>query len=128
MEYCPKGSLKNFLIKYKNNLSQKPLLNLSLNIASAMDFLNSKDILHRDLRTENILVQEHDGKFVTKVVQQKFSYIPRLQILVYQPLSMKIIRLIRMQHIQFDGYHQVWIKTSSRIKINRSRHFWKIFF
>lgn len=53
-EYCEKGSLESVL--KKESLSWKTKLQILLGIAKGMSFLHAKGILHRDLKTANVLV------------------------------------------------------------------------
>lgn len=74
MEYMEKGDLKNFLQQHKTivhspmeveecNVSANVLLSMSIQIASAMTYLASLRIVHRDLASRNCLVgKDHTVK------------------------------------------------------------------
>ena len=61
MEYCNGGDLYNFLQKYqeknKSAFSEEIVQYLMRQIMSAMHYLHSKNIMHRDIKLENILLQ-----------------------------------------------------------------------
>lgn len=47
MEYCENGSLADFLSQQKSHLSEKIILKMFSQIASALCYLEQKNILHR---------------------------------------------------------------------------------
>ncbi|KRX00607.1 Protein kinase-like domain [Pseudocohnilembus persalinus] len=74
MEYCNQGDLSRFLIeKCKQSpngvIREMDVLSYFRDIIDAFRYLRNKDILHRDIKTQNILV--HDG--VLKLADFGFS-------------------------------------------------------
>uniref|UniRef100_A0A914DTU4 receptor protein-tyrosine kinase n=1 Tax=Acrobeloides nanus TaxID=290746 RepID=A0A914DTU4_9BILA len=61
----PLGSLENYLKKNHDYLEPKELVLYCYQIASAMDYLVSRHIIHRDLATRNVLVKKRDHIEVT---------------------------------------------------------------
>ncbi len=57
MEYMEKGSLDKLL--EKKTLSIEEQKNLGLDIAKGLLYLHTRDVLHRDIKTANILIDEH---------------------------------------------------------------------
>ncbi|KAL8153692.1 hypothetical protein V2J09_011452 [Rumex salicifolius] len=57
VEYLPNGTLKKFLIKnMKKKLPFVTVIKLALDLSRGLDYLNSNKIVHRDVKTENILL------------------------------------------------------------------------
>ncbi|KAJ3605957.1 hypothetical protein NHX12_028000, partial [Muraenolepis orangiensis] len=79
MEYLPFGSLRDYLVKYRDRFNGKKLLHYAVQICKGMDYLATKRYIHRDLATRNILV-ENDmrvkiGDFgLTKILPQDKEY------------------------------------------------------
>ena len=58
MEYVKNGSLDKYLIKNKYTTPETVLISISHQIANAMKYLASKNVIHRDLAARNVLVGE----------------------------------------------------------------------
>lgn len=56
MEFIKHGSLQSYLPIHRERLTHKNLLGFALDIATGMDYLGQKNIVHRDLAVRNILV------------------------------------------------------------------------
>ncbi|KAG0465673.1 hypothetical protein HPP92_019837 [Vanilla planifolia] len=57
VEYLPGGSLKNFLIKnHTRKLAFKVVVQLAIDLARGLSYLHSKKVVHRDVKTENMLL------------------------------------------------------------------------
>jgi len=57
MEYCSNGSLERMIQrKYEFSLNQK--IAILLSIARGMSFLHAKQVIHRDLKCDNVLMNE----------------------------------------------------------------------
>ncbi|CAL5004631.1 unnamed protein product [Urochloa decumbens] len=55
-EYMPGGNLYDFLHKHNNFLELVTILKIAISISKGMDYLHQNDIIHRDLKTANILI------------------------------------------------------------------------
>ncbi|KAL5202348.1 hypothetical protein ABZP36_013300 [Zizania latifolia] len=59
VEYLPGGALKTFLIKNRRKkLAFKVVVQISLDLARGLSYLHSKKIVHRDVKTENMLLDK----------------------------------------------------------------------
>ncbi|CAL8281448.1 unnamed protein product [Gadus morhua 'NCC'] len=79
MEYLPYGSLRDYLVKYRERFNSQKLLHYASQICKGMDYLATKRYIHRDLATRNILVESEMrvkiGDFgLTKVLPQGKEY------------------------------------------------------
>ncbi|WCJ20956.1 Protein kinase superfamily protein [Euphorbia peplus] len=59
VEYCPGGALKSYLIKNRRRkLAFKVVVQLALDLARGLSYLHSEKIVHRDVKTENMLLDK----------------------------------------------------------------------
>ncbi|KAJ0973333.1 hypothetical protein J5N97_021292 [Dioscorea zingiberensis] len=58
-EYMPGGSLYDFLHKDHNVLELSLLLKFALDVCQGMNYLHQNNIIHRDLKTANLLLDDH---------------------------------------------------------------------
>lgn len=65
MELVTGSTLKDYLIKMQGFMKEDAILNIGLQIASALSEAHSKDIVHRDIKAQNILVNENGAIKVT---------------------------------------------------------------
>ncbi|XP_062184245.1 serine/threonine-protein kinase STY8-like isoform X3 [Phragmites australis] len=55
-EYMPGGNLYDFLHKQNNTLELPMILRIAIGISKGMDYLHQNNIIHRDLKTANLLI------------------------------------------------------------------------
>ncbi|KAJ6800026.1 serine/threonine-protein kinase HT1-like [Iris pallida] len=59
VEYLPGGTLKSYLIKNRRRkLPFKVVIQLALDLARGLNYLHAKKIVHRDVKTENMLLDK----------------------------------------------------------------------
>ncbi|XP_019089454.1 PREDICTED: serine/threonine-protein kinase STY17-like [Camelina sativa] len=59
-EFMTRGSLYDFLHKHKGVFKIQSLLKVALDVAKGMNYLHQNNIIHRDLKTANLLMDEHE--------------------------------------------------------------------
>lgn len=58
LEYIPEGSLQKIIKEKKKVLSWTDKIKISQNIANGLNFLHNQNIIHSDLRTDNIMIDD----------------------------------------------------------------------
>jgi serine/threonine protein kinase len=58
MEYVPGGSLRAFLRKQSGPMPMKSILSMALDVALGMEYLHSQGVVHRDLKSENLVLTD----------------------------------------------------------------------
>ncbi|XP_048130596.1 serine/threonine-protein kinase STY46-like isoform X3 [Rhodamnia argentea] len=59
-EYMPGGSLYSYLHKNHNVLKLPQLLKFAIDVCEGMEYLHKSNIIHRDLKTANLLMDNHN--------------------------------------------------------------------
>lgn len=59
MEYCNGGSLEDYVLKKRGELNEMEVLYTFRDIIDAFRYLRSNNMVHRDVKPENVLL--HDG-------------------------------------------------------------------
>ncbi|POG74739.1 kinase-like domain-containing protein [Rhizophagus irregularis DAOM 181602=DAOM 197198] len=69
-EWAEKGNLREYILDYKQDLDLKLKIRIAYDIAKGLNFLNSVKMVHRDIRSENIVITDHE---IAKITNFKFS-------------------------------------------------------
>ncbi|POG80837.1 kinase-like domain-containing protein, partial [Rhizophagus irregularis DAOM 181602=DAOM 197198] len=72
-EWAEHGNLREFYTNNKNSFDTKLKLRVSLDIARGLNFLRTVEILHRDIRAENVLITLKNTKNTAKLTNFKLS-------------------------------------------------------
>lgn len=72
LEFIPKGDLLNLLTDKKEQLPWTRRLSIAMNITSGLSYLHDKNIMHRDLKSPNVLI---DTNYCAKLADFGFSRI-----------------------------------------------------
>ncbi|XP_058185185.1 serine/threonine-protein kinase STY17-like isoform X2 [Rhododendron vialii] len=59
-EFMSRGSVYNFLHKQRGAFKFPALLKVALDVSKGMNYLHQNSIIHRDLKTANLLMDEHE--------------------------------------------------------------------
>lgn len=59
-EFMSRGSLYDFLHKQKGVFKLASLLKVAIDVSNGMNYLHQNNIIHRDLKTANLLMDENE--------------------------------------------------------------------
>lgn len=65
-EYMPGGSLYEYLHKNHNLLKHLQLVKFAVDVCKGMEYLHQNNIIHRDLKTANLLMDTHNVSILRK--------------------------------------------------------------
>jgi len=69
----PGGNLYDFLHKHNNFLDLITILKIAISISKGMDYLHQNDIIHRDLKTANLLIGYDQVRYKFNTLKLIFS-------------------------------------------------------
>jgi len=99
MQYYPKGSAHDFLIRDKNVISWKDTVKIAKTTAMGLWHLHSQDIIHRDVALRNILIDDNMNACLTdfglalikEEIQKKSKSMGSLAWMAPEAISKKLI-------------------------------------
>ncbi|GKA89262.1 serine/threonine-protein kinase STY46-like protein, partial [Tanacetum coccineum] len=68
--YMPGGSLYEYIHKNHHTLTLPQLMQFAIDICRGMEYLHKSNIIHRDLKTANLLMDSDNGCYI---ILSKFS-------------------------------------------------------
>ncbi len=74
MEYKSGGSLRDFMNKHNNSLSTDLVRDLGLQLFQGVSKIHNSEIIHRDLKLENILIDTNPSGKSSKLVIADFGF------------------------------------------------------
>ncbi|RIA88661.1 kinase-like domain-containing protein [Glomus cerebriforme] len=69
-EWAENKNLREYIKEHGSNIETRLKIRIAYDIAKGLNFLNSVNIIHRDIRSENIVITDHD---VAKITNFKLS-------------------------------------------------------
>lgn len=78
IEYCKGGDLYSFVLERRREMSPELIRCLFSNIVSAISFMHDRDICHRDIKLENILLKYSQMELLTEGVTYSKHKLPIL--------------------------------------------------
>ncbi len=67
MEYASQGSLRRYLSEDTEPLPKVTVWNLMYDIVNGMKYIYNKGVEHRDLKSDNVLLDTHHGELIAKI-------------------------------------------------------------
>eukprot|EP00245_Coleochaete_scutata_P004704 TRINITY_DN1756_c0_g1_i1.p1 TRINITY_DN1756_c0_g1~~TRINITY_DN1756_c0_g1_i1.p1 ORF type:complete len:359 (+),score=41.08 TRINITY_DN1756_c0_g1_i1:76-1077(+) len=78
--FCTGGCLRDYLMKRQRNMrDMKTIFSFALDVANGMEYLHRNNVIHRDLKSENLLVNEEDSCKSIPTIQIADFGVARLQ-------------------------------------------------
>ncbi|CAB4442257.1 unnamed protein product [Rhizophagus irregularis] len=73
-EWAEKGNLREYILNYEQNIDLKLKIRIAYDIAKGLNFLNSVKIVHRDIRSDNIVITDHEiAKITNFKINRRFD-------------------------------------------------------
>jgi len=67
MEYCNGGDLTDLMVEKGGKLNYKDLMPIMIKILEGLNYAHKNKIIHRDLKTENILIIKKENEIIPKI-------------------------------------------------------------
>lgn len=90
-EYCDGGTLTDYLNKHKRAKGEKFAKEVMTKLLSAVKYLHSKNIIHRDLKLDNIVVKSIKGQGTDELILKVIDFGLAIQSFIPVTKSDKII-------------------------------------
>lgn len=93
VEYMPGGSLYEYLHKHHVLLKLSQLLSFAIDVCKGMEYLHQNNIIHRDLKTANLLMDANNVSF------SNYEVIPSLVLLQLGAWALRLFPLVTNQSL-----------------------------
>eukprot|EP00245_Coleochaete_scutata_P004705 TRINITY_DN1756_c0_g1_i2.p1 TRINITY_DN1756_c0_g1~~TRINITY_DN1756_c0_g1_i2.p1 ORF type:complete len:356 (+),score=36.43 TRINITY_DN1756_c0_g1_i2:68-1069(+) len=78
--FCTGGCLRDYLTKRQRHMrDMKTIFSFALDVANGMEYLHRNNVIHRDLKSENLLVNEEESRKSIPTIQIADFGVARLQ-------------------------------------------------
>lgn len=78
-EFMARGSIYDFLHKQRGVFKIRTLLKVALDVSKGMNYLHQNNIIHRDLKTANLLMDENEVSIDLSFVQLNVLFVLSLE-------------------------------------------------
>jgi serine/threonine protein kinase len=73
-DFMSGGSLHDYLHKKNNSFKLSEILRVATDISKGMNYLHQNNIIHRDLKTANLLMDENKASFFSSIISSIMLY------------------------------------------------------
>ena len=115
LEYCPGGDLYRFIRKHKH-LSDTIAKHFFVQLVDGLTFLHSKNVIHRDIKPQNLLLNEFSENAIIKIAD--FGFAKSLtEVAMAHTQCGTPLYMVRVGYLYVDVYSYSFYYTSDYIQL-----------
>lgn len=76
IEYCEGGDLYSFILKHRQQVNYELIRCIFSNLVSGVFYMHNKDVCHRDIKLENILLKYPPQMIISKGIELSKNHMP----------------------------------------------------